>query len=109
MESGSEYIELLKKVLNDSQHIKQVEFRPLSPDPRIQVKLLRVFNKMLRPFNYAICNVNKISEETIMNGTGRPAYADTMIGMNRLNNIEYCINEVIKNNVDGDFIELGVW
>jgi O-methyltransferase len=43
------------------------------------------------------------------NGTGRPVYAETMVGMKRLNNIEFCIKNVIKNDVPGDFIELGVW
>jgi len=32
-----------------------------------------------------------------------------MIGLKRLENIEYCVNEIIKNEVPGDFIETGVW
>jgi hypothetical protein len=32
-----------------------------------------------------------------------------MIGMKRLNNIQFCIESVVKNKVDGDFIETGVW
>ncbi len=43
--------------------------------------------------------------------TGRdwPTNADTMIGLKRLENIEYCISEILKNNIEGDFIETGVW
>jgi len=33
----------------------------------------------------------------------------TMIGLKALNNIEYCINQINKYNIDGDFIEAGVW
>lgn len=43
---------------------------------------------------------------------GRPyfsAYADTMIGRRRLDNIQSCVEEVIKEKVPGDFIETGVW
>jgi Macrocin-O-methyltransferase (TylF) len=33
----------------------------------------------------------------------------TMIGMPRLNNIQHCIEDVLRNNIEGDFIETGVW
>jgi len=35
--------------------------------------------------------------------------AKTMVGLKALNNIEYCINEINRYNIDGDFIETGVW
>lgn len=37
------------------------------------------------------------------------ALADTMIGMKRLDNIQYCVENVIRNKVAGDLIEAGVW
>lgn len=33
----------------------------------------------------------------------------TMIGLRRLDNLEMCINSVIKNNVAGAIVEAGVW
>ncbi len=33
----------------------------------------------------------------------------TMIGRKRLENIQYCVERVISDNVPGDFIETGVW
>jgi hypothetical protein len=33
----------------------------------------------------------------------------TMIGRPRLDNIQFCIEDVIRNKVEGDFIETGVW
>lgn len=33
----------------------------------------------------------------------------TMLTHEQLDNIEYCIREVVKNNIEGDFIEAGVW
>lgn len=33
----------------------------------------------------------------------------TMIGLPRLNNIQACIEDVIRHNVEGDLIETGVW
>jgi O-methyltransferase len=107
--TDSAYIDLLKKVLSDYHHLNMPEYRPLYPEPKMQIKLLRLFDKLLRSGNYAICSINEVSKDTLMNGTGRTVYADTMIGMKRLDNIEYCIKDIIKNNVEGDFIELGVW
>lgn len=33
----------------------------------------------------------------------------TMIGLRRLDNLEMCINSVIKNNIPGAIVEAGVW
>lgn len=42
-------------------------------------------------------------------GRDHPSVAHTMIGLKRLNNIQFCIEDVIRNKVPGDFIETGVW
>jgi hypothetical protein len=43
--------------------------------------------------------------------TGRdwPLRAHTMIGMDRLNNLQYCIEQVLNDGIPGDLIETGVW
>jgi hypothetical protein len=47
--------------------------------------------------------------EAAENGTYWPPRAFTMIGFKRLNNLQFCIEDVIKNKIVGDFIETGVW
>jgi len=42
-------------------------------------------------------------------GRDWPSKAHTMLGMKRLNNIQECIESVIKDKVPGDFIECGAW
>ena len=54
-------------------------------------------------------NGNLASAEQIDNGTYFPARAHTMIGAKRLKNIRFCVEDVIKNNIEGDLIETGVW
>jgi len=55
-------------------------------------------------------NKNEIaSEDSINNGNYWPNRAHTMIGRKRLNNIQFCFEECIKNNIEGDLIETGVW
>ncbi len=38
-----------------------------------------------------------------------PLVAHTMIGLKRLDNLEFCIEQVVTNGVVGDLIETGVW
>lgn len=33
----------------------------------------------------------------------------TMLPLEVLDNVEYCIKECIKNNIEGDFVETGIW
>jgi O-methyltransferase len=42
-------------------------------------------------------------------GLDWPSEAETMIGLCRLDNLHYCVADVLHRNVPGDFIETGVW
>ena len=42
-------------------------------------------------------------------GAQWPKVAHTMLGIERLNNIQECLEDCIERNVPGDFIEAGVW
>lgn len=42
-------------------------------------------------------------------GLDWPEKAHTMIGLKRLDNIDYCLREILANNIAGDCIETGVW
>lgn len=49
------------------------------------------------------------SAEEKLAGQAWPEFAYTMIGIKRLENIQYCVEQVIKDKVKGDLIETGVW
>lgn len=70
---------------------------------------LRAVDKFLRKRQYAICQYIEYNPANRFEGRDWPTYADTMIGLARIENIEFCFNEVIKDNIPGDFIETGVW
>ncbi len=38
-----------------------------------------------------------------------PTHAHTMIGIPRLENLQWCVEDVLKNRIPGDLIETGVW
>jgi len=42
-------------------------------------------------------------------GEDRSTIAHTMIGLKRLENIQFCVEDVLANNIPGDLIETGVW
>jgi hypothetical protein len=42
-------------------------------------------------------------------GRDWPSLAHTMIGLKRLDNLQHCVEEVLKEEVPGDLIETGVW
>ena len=44
-----------------------------------------------------------------LDGRDWPARAATMIGFKRLDNLQFCIGNVLANGVAGDLIETGVW
>jgi Macrocin-O-methyltransferase (TylF) len=42
-------------------------------------------------------------------GLDWPVVAHTMVGLQRLNNLQYCVETVLSENIPGDLIECGVW
>ena len=107
---SSPYLELLKRTLIGYSNIDSFEYHPLAiVNPNWRTRILFIFDKILRKRNFAISKLKYVSREKRINGYDWPAQAETMIGLNRLNNIENCIRSILKDNIPGDFIEAGVW
>ncbi len=103
------YIDLLKKVLLD-YHRTGMEYKPLQTYNRHwNNRLLMLVDRFLRPKGFAVVRQNPYAfTENRLRKYG-PASAETMIGVARMDNIEHCLREIAKNNVEGDLIECGVW
>ena len=43
------------------------------------------------------------------NGTDWPLFAYTMIGRKRLDNVEFCVRDVVARRIPGDIVETGTW
>jgi len=71
-----------------------------APRPALK-RLLHVF----APISYQVRqhDLGRVIEDEY------PAEAETMIGLARLDNLQYCITDVLQRRVPGDLIETGVW
>jgi O-methyltransferase len=108
----SDYIELLKKTLTYS-------LWPEPPvclstyqdcDPETRSLLDRMAATSGTPANHlCLAEAKPVSEQAREEGTFWPSVADTMVGLRRLDNVEYCVRRVLGEGVPGDFIECGVW
>jgi len=103
------YIELLKRVLTDYHRLDFPEYRPIHKSSKFSGNwMLNLLDRIL-PGNFVICQEVQIDPQKRFNGRDWPANAETMIGIKRLENLQYCVSEVLKNKIEGDLIETGVW
>lgn len=105
------HIALLKDVLIDKSNANRYQLTPYPPG---QTNLLKRFivNTIINSLakkNMLITGVIRDGERLRENGLGWPINGYSMIGTKRLNNIQFCIESVVENKVEGDFIETGVW
>lgn len=54
-------------------------------------------------------NIEKIKDRILAINDYKNESRLTMVTKNVLNNVQYCIEECISNNIEGDFVETGVW
>lgn len=88
-------LEILKRILIDGV-----------PYERLRRKF---FKGTLRGFEEYHILSEGIRNSYVQDGRILPVRAETMIGKPRLDNFQFCIENAVKNNIDGDIIETGVW
>ncbi len=105
------YLDLMKKTLS-------FFLWPEPPQPFENISLRRSWftrlllgavSKILLKFKLRMMVTRKFSDHQRAEGLVWPGYADTMIGLKRLDNLQSCVETVIKENIPGDLIETGVW
>lgn len=111
MDAGQAYLDLLKKTLTDFTRIEFDEYKTLETlvDRSWKIQLLNSVNRLLSNKDFVICKRHQSNRENRINGRDWPSRADTMIGLKRLDNLEYCIKDVVTSGIEGDLIETGVW
>jgi O-methyltransferase len=101
---ADEYLELLKGALTHTLYghaDRGIHYRRNLP--------ARALFAMLRRRDIVPIRVGKTAASDRAEGRDWPVFAQTMVGRARLDNLEWCIGEVLRNGVPGDLIETGVW
>lgn len=98
------YLDLMKRCLVNLIY-GELEAWPVEPRRFLKRKVVQAFKargiKMVwdKPFN----------PEDRLYGRGWPAGAHTMLGIKVLDNLQFCVEDVLAKGVAGDLIETGVW
>lgn len=66
-------------------------------------------SELLRLGDYALVKRPGFDPERRRIGRDYSVQAHTLVGFERLDNIQYCVETVIAENISGDFIETGAW
>lgn len=107
------YLDLLKRCLTNMIY-SDYEYFEFMPCKKLRVFLFQkllmpLLRKTLEKSNAKVIIPYSYDENRRILGFDWPPTAHTMIGLKRLDNIQYCVEEVIMNNIPGDLIEAGVW
>ncbi len=99
------YLDLMKRCLTNWMYGDKEEEEVINPKGFIRRKIVAAFAnrgiRLVRPKPFDLKERG--------NGYDWPPTAHTMIGLKGLDNLQRCVEEVLNNNIPGDFIETGVW
>jgi O-methyltransferase len=102
------YLDLMKQCLTRTLFMEK--YQPLTPSVSTWRRgLLAPLLSLLRRVEMDI--VFRMPDRTELRQDGRdwPPEAETMVGRQRLDNLQHCVTSVIRERVPGDLIETGVW
>jgi hypothetical protein len=118
-ELAASYLDLMKKVLTasiyDESGWELVGAQNVDLDPsrnffalaRHHLKTSLV--KTLRRKSFGLVRQKPLNMAVREIGRDWPFFAYSMAGHRRLENVQFCMEDVLKNQVPGDFIETGAW
>ncbi len=104
------YLELIKKCL--TRDVFGEAYQPVKPRSRVIAWALDIIRRrFFMPRSLRLVRHVRLHPERRAEwGVWPPIEgAETMIGLRRLDNLQYCVTEVLQRSVPGDLIETGVW
>jgi len=109
--AGELYLDLLKRTLTRALFEDSDQILGVSTAGRTGWKW-RVVNgvaRVLGSAGYELVRKRPYQGAVREAGLDWPARAESMIGLHRMDNLRYCVEEVLRDDVPGDLIETGVW
>jgi O-methyltransferase len=109
--SQNKYLDLLKRVLT-AYYFPESSDTPIAApksgrSPRAILK--RAIMKFAAARGIRLVKVSKFDVTARAEGRDWPSIAYTMVGLKRLDNVQYAIETIIQEKIRGDLIECGVW
>lgn len=99
------YLDLLQLTLTDTAYSHTASI----PMRMQQGRVARYVGRALRSQGIELVRVLPTDAPTRLEGRDWPRFAQTMVGIMRLDQLQSCVEDVIANQVPGDVIETGVW
>lgn len=113
------YLNLIKRTLTDLIYIDNpmsnlVPWIPKKSTATWKRLVMGMLQQVLRRYQISLAEPAQSfgehsTEDHRMLGRDWPARAHTMIGLKRLDNLETCVETVLREGIPGDLIETGVW
>jgi hypothetical protein len=104
------YLDLLKKCLTYYLWGESTStFDPSEVRSRPRRVLISALNRFLNKRGLVVMRRFEFDPKKREEGIDWPPLADTMIGLKRLDNLQQCLEYIIRHGVAGDVIETGVW
>jgi O-methyltransferase len=106
------YLDLLKRTLTGAVQEDNDSILGgvrTSGSPRVAKRVADSLGRLAGRFGLELAYKKPYDPEARAIGRDWPARADSMIGLARMDNIQRCVETVIRDDVPGDLIETGVW
>jgi O-methyltransferase len=106
------YLDLLKRTLTGAVQEDNDSILGgvrTSGSPRVAKRVADSLGRLAGRFGLELAYKKPYDPEARAIGRDWPARADSMIGLARMDNIQHCVETVIRDDVPGDLIETGVW
>ena len=106
---ASDYLNLLKGSLTATIHQEVYIPRPSYAETSIRIPRWAVaaLVRALRTRDWEL--VRRCPRSALVEGRVWPLTGETMVGLARLENLQACIERVVRDRVPGDLIETGTW
>jgi O-methyltransferase len=102
------YLQLMKRALTRTLH-PSARFEPVAADDGWKKYLLPAVRRATATPDLVFARPLHEDLSARQDGRDWPADAETMIGLERLENLEHCVSTAVADGVPGDVLEAGVW
>jgi O-methyltransferase len=107
------YLDLLKKTLTRAQVAGRYERHTVRPRSGVIRVAYGVFSWLLQAKGFELVRVKTSNLNAYMDASNfdldRLEDGETMVGLKQLDNVQFCVTDVLHGKIAGDLIEAGAW